>query len=107
MLKETEKFLIRNIDNIEGKTLAVAYSGGIDSQVMLNLAYRLKEKLSFNLIIIHVNYNLRGEDSINDELFARSMAKKYNTSNFFVFINDYLLRLCFKIYSFYNFFIHQ
>ncbi|WP_297204224.1 tRNA lysidine(34) synthetase TilS [uncultured Brachyspira sp.] len=78
MLKETEKFLIRNIDNIEGKTLAVAYSGGIDSQVMLNLAYRLKEKLSFNLIIIHVNYNLRGEDSINDELFARSMAKKYN-----------------------------
>lgn len=78
MLKETEKFLIKNIDNIKDKTLAVAYSGGIDSQVMLNLAYRLKEKLLFNLIIIHVNYNLRGKDSINDELFARSMAEKYN-----------------------------
>lgn len=78
MIKEVENFLISNIDNIENKTLAVAYSGGIDSQVMLNIAYRLKQKLSFNLIIIHVNYNLRGEDSLNDELFARNMADKYN-----------------------------
>ena len=78
MIKETSQFLISNIDDIKNKTLAVAYSGGIDSQVMLNIAYRLKEELSFNLIMIHVNYNLRGEDSANDELFARSMAKKYN-----------------------------
>ena len=78
MLKETYNFLLSNIEDIKNKTLAVAYSGGIDSQVLLNIAYRLKDELSFNLIIIHVNYNLRGEDSINDELFARDMAKKYN-----------------------------
>ena len=78
MLKETYNFLLSNIEYIKNKTLAVAYSGGIDSQVLLNIAYRLKDELSFNLIIIHVNYNLRGEDSTNDELFARDMAKKYN-----------------------------
>ncbi|MEI0797646.1 tRNA lysidine(34) synthetase TilS [Brachyspira intermedia] len=78
MLKETYNFLFSNIEDIKNKTLAVAYSGGIDSQVLLNIAYRLKDELSFNLIIIHVNYNLRGEDSTNDELFARDMAKKYN-----------------------------
>ncbi|AEM21123.1 putative Cell cycle protein MesJ [Brachyspira intermedia PWS/A] len=78
MLKETYNFLLSNIYDIKNKTLAVAYSGGIDSQVLLNIAYRLKDELSFNLIIIHVNYNLRGEDSTNDELFARDMAKKYN-----------------------------
>ncbi|TVL67871.1 tRNA lysidine(34) synthetase TilS [Brachyspira hyodysenteriae] len=78
MLKETYNFLLSNIDDIKNKTLAVAYSGGIDSQVLLNIAYRLKDELSFDLIIIHVNYNLRGEDSTNDELFARDMAKKYN-----------------------------
>lgn len=78
MIEETYKFLLSNIDNIKNKTLAAAYSGGIDSQVMLNILYRLKEELSFNLIMIHVNYNLRGEDSTNDELFARSMAEKYN-----------------------------
>ncbi|MCZ9961334.1 hypothetical protein OFQ54_05810 [Brachyspira hyodysenteriae] len=76
MLKETYNFLLSNIDDIKNKTLAVAYSGGIDSQVLLNIAYRLKDELSFDLIIIHVNYNLRGEDSTNDELFARDMAKK-------------------------------
>ena len=78
MLKETYNFLLSNIEDIKNKTLAVAYSGGIDSQVLLNIAYRLKDELSFNLIIIHVNYNLRGEDSTNDELFACDMAKKYN-----------------------------
>ncbi|MEI0700715.1 tRNA lysidine(34) synthetase TilS [Brachyspira intermedia] len=78
MLKETYNFLLSNIEDIKNKTLAVAYSGGIDSQVLLNIAYRLKDELSFNLIIIHVNYNLRGEDSTNDELFTRDMAKKYN-----------------------------
>ena len=78
MLKETYNFLLSNIKDIKNKTLSVAYSGGIDSQVLLNIAYRLKDELSFNLIIIHVNYNLRGEDSTNDELFARDMAKKYN-----------------------------
>lgn len=78
MIEETYKFLLSNIDDIKNKTLAAAYSGGIDSQVMLNILYRLKEELSFNLIMIHVNYNLRGEDSTNDELFARSMAEKYN-----------------------------
>ncbi len=78
MLKETYNFLLSNIEDIKNKTLALAYSGGIDSQVLLNIAYRLKDELSFNLIIIHVNYNLRGEDSTNDELFARDMAKKYN-----------------------------
>ena len=78
MIKETSQFLLSNIDDIKNKTISVANSGGIDSQVMLNIAYILKDELSFNLIIIHVNYNLRGEDSINDELFARDMAKKYN-----------------------------
>ncbi|MEI0510277.1 tRNA lysidine(34) synthetase TilS [Brachyspira intermedia] len=78
MLKETYNFLLSNTEDIKNKTLAVAYSGGIDSQVLLNITYRLKDELSFNLIIIHVNYNLRGEDSTNDELFARDMAKKYN-----------------------------
>ena len=78
MLKEIQNFLLSNIDDIQNKTLAAAYSGGIDSHVMLNILYKLKEQLSFNLIILHVNYNLRGEDSTNDELFARDTAKKYN-----------------------------
>ena len=92
MLKEVEQFLLEAIkeneennkkninvsDKKEKLTFAVAYSGGIDSQVLLNIAYKLKDKLNYNLIAIHVNYNLRGEESIGDEMFARDTAKNYN-----------------------------
>lgn len=78
MLNNIKNFLIKNIKDLNKKNLAVAYSGGIDSQVMLHIAYKLKEELKFNLIIIHLNYNLRGEESKKDESFARDIAKKYN-----------------------------
>lgn len=91
MLKEVEQFLLETIKEEENNkknisynkeekklTFAVAYSGGIDSQVLLNIAYKLKDKLNYNLIAIHINYNLRGEESTNDEMFARDTAKNYN-----------------------------
>lgn len=92
MLKEVEQFLLETIKedeennkkniNVSDKekkiTFAVAYSGGIDSQILLNIAYKLKDKLNYNLVAIHVNYNLRGEESTNDEMFARETAKNYN-----------------------------
>lgn len=78
MFNSVKKFLTKNITDINKKTLAVAYSGGIDSQTALHIIYKLKKELGFNLIIIHINYNLRGEESKKDELFARNIAKKYN-----------------------------
>ena len=78
MLNEIKNFLVESIKDLNKKTLAVAYSGGIDSQTALNIIYKLKKELGFNLIIIHLNYNLRGEESKEDELFARNIAKKYN-----------------------------
>lgn len=78
MFNSVKKFLTKNIKDINKKTLAVAYSGGIDSQTALHIIYKLKKELGFNLIIIHINYNLRGEESKKDELFARNIAKKYN-----------------------------
>ncbi|TXJ20586.1 tRNA lysidine(34) synthetase TilS [Brachyspira aalborgi] len=78
MFSSVKKFLTKNIKDINKKTFAVAYSGGIDSQTALHIIYKLKKELGFNLIIIHINYNLRGEESKKDELFARNIAKKYN-----------------------------
>ena len=77
MLNEIKKFLVENIKDLNKKTLAVAYSGGIDSKTALDITYKLKKELGFNLIIVHINYNLRGEESKEDELFARNIAKKY------------------------------
>ena len=78
MLNEIKNFLVENVKDLNKKTLAVAYSGGIDSQTALHIIYTLKKELGFNLIIVHINYNLRGAESKEDESFARNIAKKYN-----------------------------
>ncbi len=51
-------------------------SGGPDSSVMLDVFLKLKQKYSLGLIIAHVNYNLRGEDSEKDEEFVNELAQK-------------------------------
>ncbi|MFI5204958.1 MAG: tRNA lysidine(34) synthetase TilS, partial [Flavobacteriales bacterium] len=55
-------------------TFLIACSGGMDSCVLAHLFN--KKKIPFALA--HVNYHLRGKESIRDEEFVRSLAKKYN-----------------------------
>jgi tRNA(Ile)-lysidine synthase len=43
----------------------VACSGGVDSMVLLHLA----QKTKIQIHVLHVNYNLRGQDSIDDAKF--------------------------------------
>ncbi|WP_172665820.1 tRNA lysidine(34) synthetase TilS [Flammeovirga sp. OC4] len=50
----------------------LAFSGGVDS-VVLALFFKLN-KIDFALA--HMNFQLRGEDSLHDELFARDFAEK-------------------------------
>lgn len=41
-----------------GKTYWIAYSGGLDSHVLLSMCHVLRQELSLNLRAIHVNHNL-------------------------------------------------
>lgn len=54
--------------------LLLAVSGGLDSMVLASAFFKLGYKIS----IAHVNYNLRGDDSIQDEDFVRQFSLKHN-----------------------------
>ena len=53
--------------------LCVACSGGLDSTVLLEVLV----KLGYKPLILHINYQLRGEESEKDEEFVRELAEKH------------------------------
>ena len=66
--------------NLCGKNdrILLAVSGGIDSVVMLNLFYQAKYKIA----IAHCNFQLRGDESDEDEQFVKKLGEKYGVEVF-------------------------
>lgn len=57
-----------------GDRVGVAVSGGADSIVLLHLLHKLGSRFGIELLVLHVNHQLRGEESDADEEFVRSEA---------------------------------
>jgi tRNA(Ile)-lysidine synthase len=59
--------------------VAVSYSGGPDSGVLLDLFYKMfSDGLSARPEIVYFNHNLRGEESKKESLFVAEAARKLN-----------------------------
>ncbi len=59
--------------NLQSFNLCVACSGGLDSTVLLEAAVWT----GLEPTILHINYQLRGEESEKDEAFVRELAQKH------------------------------
>jgi len=77
-MKDTEKFLLENLN--ENEKVVIACSGGPDSMCLLHVLNTLKEKLNLVLICAHVNHSLRKES----EEEAR-FVKEYCENNSIIF----------------------
>ena len=54
-----------------GDTVTVALSGGADSVALALSLLEIRKELQFDLCAVHINHNLRGEESNRDEQFVR------------------------------------
>jgi tRNA(Ile)-lysidine synthase len=60
----------------EGDRVLVAVSGGVDSVVLLDVLCRLAPQYKLDLVVAHLDHQLRGEASRNDARFVRQLASK-------------------------------
>src|SRR6186997_359023 len=58
--------------------LLLAVSGGVDSVVLCELC----KHAGYDFAIAHCNFQLRGDESEEDEKFVTDLAKKYNVEFF-------------------------
>ncbi len=70
MLAAFTEHINTNFSFFKNKKLLIAISGGIDSVVLTYLLYQLK----FDISLAHCNFQLRGEDSDQDEMFVKQLA---------------------------------
>ncbi len=71
----------------ENDKIIVSISGGIDSTVLLDLMMELKHRRNIEVAAAHINHNLRGTESEEDEGFAKTLADQYGIE-FFVHSAD-------------------
>ena len=76
------------LDNFfESKKIIIAYSGGIDSSVLLHLLFSIKEDLKQSLEAIHINHGL-SKKSNDWEKFCKKECKKFNIKFKVIRINE-------------------
>ncbi|MCH7709024.1 MAG: hypothetical protein IH884_11090, partial [Myxococcales bacterium] len=74
MLLRTVSQAIQKL-GLQGRTVVVAVSGGVDSVCLLTLLHELAEEYSLKLLIGHVNHGLRGAESEADQAAVQALGQ--------------------------------
>lgn len=73
-MNNIDKNIIQKWNHLSSKKIFIACSGGVDSMTLLAILSEAK----WDIEVIHVNYNLRGQDSLEDQYFVEKTCKDYN-----------------------------
>lgn len=58
-----------------GDRVIVGVSGGADSVCLLFVLQELREKMDLELIVVHVNHQIRGDAAVKDEMFTKELCE--------------------------------
>lgn len=78
ILKKIAKDLIEKKIIKENLKILLGLSGGPDSIFCLCLLLKLKQMIPIEIFCAHVNYNLRGKDSVEDMEFCSNICQTYD-----------------------------
>lgn len=70
-----DRILGRNLI-ADGDRILCGVSGGADSMALVNTLLEIRKKIDFDIFICHINHNLRGVASKNDENFVRDFCNE-------------------------------
>lgn len=82
MLEKFQNHISQNLPFLNGRKLLLAISGGIDSMVLLELCLRA----GLDIRAAHCNFQLRGEESDNDEKFVKTQCEE---RDILLFVNHF------------------
>lgn len=77
MIKKVTAFIQKHHMIHAGDHICAGISGGADSVCLFLLLERLRPVLDFSLSVVHVEHGIRGEDSLLDMRFVKTLAEKY------------------------------
>jgi tRNA(Ile)-lysidine synthase len=77
-LKRLEAYLDEKQLVSKGDKLVLGVSGGADSTALLYLFVQLRPKLDLSLLAVHVNHQLRAEESDADETAVKKLCLAWN-----------------------------
>ncbi|MCC8045332.1 MAG: tRNA lysidine(34) synthetase TilS [Clostridiales bacterium] len=78
-MKERFYHVLEEYHMIEpGECVIAGVSGGADSVCLLRLLCLARERISFSLIVVHVEHGLRGQESLDDAAFVEDLCEKWN-----------------------------
>lgn len=77
MVKKVAAFVAEYAMIKEQDKVIAGISGGADSVCLLLMLVELKKKIPFDIIAVHVNHGLRGEEAFHDERYVEELCASY------------------------------
>lgn len=78
MLNTVLKFAKENRMINPNDTVVIGVSGGADSVCLLLLLKEMQKFIDFNVVAVHVNHCIRGEEADSDQEFVRALCERYH-----------------------------
>ncbi len=78
MLKKVCEYIKNNTMLDRQQTIVLGVSGGADSMSLLSVLLELRKEYELNIVVVHINHGLRGEEANQDMDYVESFCRDRN-----------------------------